>query len=155
MASGPWLVGGDLEVLGRITWQDGLDQFRLTPHQVFKNDHWMPFNYFEPVARSVQGAESRCGLCFPTSQPNPQWACSPYVGLQVNLLAGYNLPTQILGANWSQGGTSGLSCCCTLLEDGPRTMTCPLPQEWSSTRLSWRKGCWTRILQSSPSFQVP
>jgi len=34
------------------------------------------------VARSVQGAESRCGLCFPTSQPNPQWACSPYVGLQ-------------------------------------------------------------------------
>merc|ERR1711981_652442 len=31
MASGPWLVGGDLEVLGRITWQDGLDQFGLTP----------------------------------------------------------------------------------------------------------------------------
>ena len=70
-------------MLGRITWQDGLDQFRLTPHQVFKNDHWMPFNYFEPVARSVQGAESRCGLCFPASQPNPQWSCSPYVGLQV------------------------------------------------------------------------
>jgi len=34
MASGSWLVGGDLEVLGRVTWQDGLDEFRLTPHQL-------------------------------------------------------------------------------------------------------------------------
>merc|ERR1719209_55073 len=107
------------------------------------------------VARSVQGAESRCGLCFPTSQPNSQWACSPNVRLQVELLACYSLSTVVQGANWSQGGTSGLFCYCTLLEDGPRTMTCLLPQEWSSTRLFWRKDCWKRILQSSPFFQVP
>jgi hypothetical protein len=26
--SGDWLVGGDIEVLERITWNDGLDQYR-------------------------------------------------------------------------------------------------------------------------------
>ncbi|KAK7111188.1 bifunctional 3'-phosphoadenosine 5'-phosphosulfate synthase-like isoform X1 [Littorina saxatilis] len=32
--SGDWLVGGDLEVLDRITWDDGLDEYRLTPRQL-------------------------------------------------------------------------------------------------------------------------
>ena len=32
--SGDWLVGGDLEVLERITWNDGLDEYRLTPRQL-------------------------------------------------------------------------------------------------------------------------
>eukprot|EP00092_Neocalanus_flemingeri_P043944 GFUD01048587.1.p1 GENE.GFUD01048587.1~~GFUD01048587.1.p1 ORF type:complete len:614 (+),score=211.76 GFUD01048587.1:249-2090(+) len=32
--SGDWLVGGDVEVLGRIVWNDGLDQYRLTPNQL-------------------------------------------------------------------------------------------------------------------------
>ncbi|CAH0557297.1 unnamed protein product [Brassicogethes aeneus] len=32
--SGDWLVGGDLEVLKRVTWNDGLDQYRLTPAQL-------------------------------------------------------------------------------------------------------------------------
>ncbi|KAL8617610.1 hypothetical protein ACOMHN_064700 [Nucella lapillus] len=32
--SGDWLVGGDLEVLDRITWDDGLDQYRLTPKEL-------------------------------------------------------------------------------------------------------------------------
>jgi 3'-phosphoadenosine 5'-phosphosulfate synthase len=31
---GNWLVGGDLEVLERIKWNDGLDQFRLTPSEL-------------------------------------------------------------------------------------------------------------------------
>ncbi|XP_037084115.1 bifunctional 3'-phosphoadenosine 5'-phosphosulfate synthase-like isoform X1 [Pollicipes pollicipes] len=31
MESGDWLCGGDLEVLERIRWNDGLDQYRLTP----------------------------------------------------------------------------------------------------------------------------
>ena len=31
VAAGDWLVGGDLEVLQRITWNDGLDKYRLTP----------------------------------------------------------------------------------------------------------------------------
>ncbi len=33
-ASGDWLIGGDLEVLKRIKWNDGLDQFRLTPNEL-------------------------------------------------------------------------------------------------------------------------
>ncbi|NP_001118238.1 bifunctional 3'-phosphoadenosine 5'-phosphosulfate synthase-like isoform X2 [Strongylocentrotus purpuratus] len=34
MESGDWLVGGDLEVLERIRWNDGLDQYRLTPNEL-------------------------------------------------------------------------------------------------------------------------
>lgn len=34
MEGGDWLVGGDLEVLERIKWNDGLDEYRLTPHQL-------------------------------------------------------------------------------------------------------------------------
>lgn len=32
--SGDWLVGGDLEVLRRVRWNDGLDQYRLTPREL-------------------------------------------------------------------------------------------------------------------------
>ncbi|CAF1301693.1 unnamed protein product [Adineta ricciae] len=32
--SGDWLIGGDLEVLERIRWNDGLDEFRLTPNEL-------------------------------------------------------------------------------------------------------------------------
>lgn len=32
--SGDWLVGGDLDVLERIYWNDGLDQYRLTPMEL-------------------------------------------------------------------------------------------------------------------------
>lgn len=32
--SGDWLVGGDLEVLERIYWNDGLDEYRLTPKEL-------------------------------------------------------------------------------------------------------------------------
>eukprot|EP00053_Salpingoeca_punica_P015544 m.143631 g.143631 ORF g.143631 m.143631 type:complete len:602 (-) comp16743_c0_seq3:1168-2973(-) len=31
---GDWLVGGDLEVLRRVRWNDGLDQYRLTPGEL-------------------------------------------------------------------------------------------------------------------------
>lgn len=31
---GDWLVGGDLEVLQKIKWNDGLDEYRLTPKQI-------------------------------------------------------------------------------------------------------------------------
>ena len=34
MESGDWLIGGDLEVVERIRWNDGLDQFRLTPNEL-------------------------------------------------------------------------------------------------------------------------
>lgn len=32
--SGDWLVGGDVEVLERIKWHDGLDIYRLTPNEI-------------------------------------------------------------------------------------------------------------------------
>ncbi|XP_037934115.1 bifunctional 3'-phosphoadenosine 5'-phosphosulfate synthase [Teleopsis dalmanni] len=32
--SGDYLVGGDLEVLERVRWNDGLDQYRLTPNEL-------------------------------------------------------------------------------------------------------------------------
>ncbi|XP_069124381.1 bifunctional 3'-phosphoadenosine 5'-phosphosulfate synthase-like isoform X3 [Argopecten irradians] len=32
--SGDWLVGGELEVIERIYWEDGLDQYRLTPMEL-------------------------------------------------------------------------------------------------------------------------
>ncbi|KAK3573229.1 hypothetical protein QTP86_015790, partial [Hemibagrus guttatus] len=34
MESGDWLVGGDLQVLDRIYWNDGLDTYRLTPNDL-------------------------------------------------------------------------------------------------------------------------
>ncbi|KPP64761.1 bifunctional 3'-phosphoadenosine 5'-phosphosulfate synthase 1-like, partial [Scleropages formosus] len=34
MESGDWLAGGDLQVLDRIYWNDGLDQYRLTPAEL-------------------------------------------------------------------------------------------------------------------------
>jgi 3'-phosphoadenosine 5'-phosphosulfate synthase len=34
LASGDWLVGGELEVLERIRWNDGLDEYRLTPTEL-------------------------------------------------------------------------------------------------------------------------
>lgn len=34
MEQGDWLVGGDLQVLDRIYWNDGLDQYRLTPAEL-------------------------------------------------------------------------------------------------------------------------
>lgn len=34
MESGDWLVGGELRVLGPIRWNDGLDQWRLTPREL-------------------------------------------------------------------------------------------------------------------------
>lgn len=52
-ASGDWLCGGDLEVLQRITWNDGLDKYRLTPSELqarfremkvsksFLSSHWL------------------------------------------------------------------------------------------------------------------
>ncbi|XP_059507665.1 bifunctional 3'-phosphoadenosine 5'-phosphosulfate synthase 1 isoform X2 [Stegostoma tigrinum] len=34
MQSGSWLVGGDLQVLDRTRWNDGLDHYRLTPKEL-------------------------------------------------------------------------------------------------------------------------
>lgn len=34
MDSGDWLIGGRLKVFDRILWNDGLDQYRLTPREI-------------------------------------------------------------------------------------------------------------------------
>lgn len=34
MESGDWLVGGDIETLERIRWNDGLDKYRFTPNEL-------------------------------------------------------------------------------------------------------------------------
>ena len=34
MDAGDWLVGGDIEALERIRWNDGLDMYRLTPNEL-------------------------------------------------------------------------------------------------------------------------
>ncbi|RWS31007.1 adenylsulfate kinase-like protein, partial [Leptotrombidium deliense] len=36
LESGDWLVGGELEVLQKVTWNDGLDEYRLTPLELKK-----------------------------------------------------------------------------------------------------------------------
>ena len=32
--SGEWCIGGDIEVIQRIKWNDGLDQYRKTPNEL-------------------------------------------------------------------------------------------------------------------------
>ena len=32
--AGDWLVGGEVEALERIRWNDGLDPYRLTPNEL-------------------------------------------------------------------------------------------------------------------------
>lgn len=39
MESGDWLVGGELDVLEKIRWNDGLDDYRLTPNELRKKFH--------------------------------------------------------------------------------------------------------------------
>lgn len=39
--SGDWLVGGEIEVLHRIVWRDGLDEYRLTPNELRSKFHEM------------------------------------------------------------------------------------------------------------------
>ncbi len=34
MEAGDWLVGGDIQALQRIRWNDGLDKYRLTPNEL-------------------------------------------------------------------------------------------------------------------------
>ena len=49
--SGDWLIGGDLDVFERIRWNDGLDEFRLTPNELRQRfrDMKVGLNRFENV----------------------------------------------------------------------------------------------------------
>ena len=58
MSSGDWLVGGDLHVLQPIVWNDGLDEFRLTPRELR--------NRFKKIGVSTAGTTGlfECGGWF-------------------------------------------------------------------------------------------
>ena len=60
--SGDWLVGGDLEVLGRITWDDGLDQYRLTPRELRARFKEIGVSQEKQTQRNNRGKE-KIGLC--------------------------------------------------------------------------------------------
>lgn len=70
MESGDWLVGGDLQVLDRIYWNDGLDSYRLTPtelKQKFKEmnagmEHHSGVGSFELILTSLLGVASCLAL---------------------------------------------------------------------------------------------
>ncbi|ERL95218.1 bifunctional 3'-phosphoadenosine 5'-phosphosulfate synthase [Dendroctonus ponderosae] len=53
--SGDWLIGGNLEVIRRVRWNDGLDQYRLTPKQLrdkfkaMKSDAVFAFQLRNPI----------------------------------------------------------------------------------------------------------
>uniref|UniRef100_U5EZ88 Putative bifunctional atp sulfurylase/adenosine 5'-phosphosulfate kinase n=1 Tax=Corethrella appendiculata TaxID=1370023 RepID=U5EZ88_9DIPT len=53
--SGNYLIGGDIEVLDRIYWNDGLDQYRLTPNELrakfieIKSDAIFAFQLRNPI----------------------------------------------------------------------------------------------------------
>jgi len=55
--SGDWLCGGDLEVLDRILWNDGLDEYRLTPMELRakfrKLNVCLSFRMFQSCCHSV------------------------------------------------------------------------------------------------------
>lgn len=58
LESGDFLVGGDLEVLKRIKWNDGLDQYRLTPNEIRAKLKEMKVSfYFFPhnLSHSING----------------------------------------------------------------------------------------------------
>ena len=40
--SGDWLVGGEIEAVERIRWNDGLDPYRLTPNGEATPNNIMP-----------------------------------------------------------------------------------------------------------------
>ena len=61
--SGDWLVGGDLEMFDRITWDDGLDEYHKTPtelQRIFKN--------------------MNADTVFAFQKPCTQWTHLPYEG---------------------------------------------------------------------------
>ena len=73
--SGDWLCGGDLEVLERISWNDGLDEYRLTPMELrakFRKLN-VPFSFtiFQSCCHSVVVV---CSVLVISLNCGPGWA---------------------------------------------------------------------------------
>ena len=66
--SGDWLVGGEVETLERIQWNDGLDKYRLTPNELRKKfrelgaDAVFAFQVILSVRKYSRGAKAKFSL---------------------------------------------------------------------------------------------
>ena len=67
MESGDWLIGGDLQVLERIRWSDGLDQYRLTPTELKQKFKEMNAGEVAPIP--LLGVWSDVSSCLRMSAP--------------------------------------------------------------------------------------
>lgn len=71
--SGDWLMGGDLEVLEKIRWHDGLDKYRLTPNEIrakcrkMKADAVFAFQLRNPIHNGHALLMRVCSLSFKTN----------------------------------------------------------------------------------------
>ena len=98
--SGDWLAGGELEVLDRIKWDDGLDEYRRTPNELraqFKSmeaDAVFAFQLRNPVHNGHALLMSDCrrklvkeGFCKPMLLLHPLggWTKDDDVPLKVRL----------------------------------------------------------------------
>lgn len=71
--SGDWLCGGDLEVLERIRWNDGLDKYRLTPNELrarFKEINVRLFSAYITPTKIVFNKQPRHDILPTTSETN-------------------------------------------------------------------------------------
>jgi len=64
--SGDWLVGGKIKVLKAITYNDGMDQYRLTPMQLQGN-----FKEMGADASSCSSCATRCTTAMHSSCRTP------------------------------------------------------------------------------------
>lgn len=124
--SGDWLVGGDLKVFAPIKWNDGLDDYRLTPNQIRNKLKEMNVRIglsFEIIShlfdyRRTQSLLSNCGTPYTTDTP-------------------YLCRTQ--NDNSSKENIKILSFCCTHWAVGLKTMTSLSMYALDNTKPFWRR----------------
>jgi 3'-phosphoadenosine 5'-phosphosulfate synthase len=59
MAAGDYLLGGEIELLGRVTYGDGLDQYRLTPTELRRKVTLCRSESCRIVCRALDPSHSR------------------------------------------------------------------------------------------------
>uniref|UniRef100_UPI00358DE0E1 bifunctional 3'-phosphoadenosine 5'-phosphosulfate synthase 2-like isoform X2 n=1 Tax=Myxine glutinosa TaxID=7769 RepID=UPI00358DE0E1 len=155
MESGDWLMGGDLEVLERIRWGDGIDEYRLTPKEIKQKcqqanaDAVFAFQLRNPVhqGHSLLMAETRRtiqarGYSRPMLLLHPLggWTKADDVPLHVRL----QQHAAVLAAGTSGGG---LDSATTLLAVFPSPMLYAGP-----TEVQWH--CRTRMVAGANFYIV-
>lgn len=119
--SGDWLVGGEIEVLQRIVWRDGLDEYRLTPNELRSKFHEMgadavfAFQLRNPIHNGHALLMQVCGKSYILGS-------IPFASIILLTLPFF--PIRILAAVYLKEVLDVLFSCCTPWEDGLKTMTC-------------------------------